>query len=277
MPFRNKLASTLCGLGCSLLVGSLHAQPSEAELVIEPFPRSEVAQKRVERNVEHGVVIGSIRRINNQLRAEREVRTTGDLLRVSWLIPPGHDSSEALQHAKRQLLEREHAMLYFCEGRECGSSSIWANQVLGFSRLYGPEDGQAYVALRVDGEPQRFVSLYSITRGNRQVYLHIDQFTPSEPVEGPLYPTPATLVKVLRTDEQLSIPAVDMESLESAATQSWLDLLNRALRSDTRLRVQVHGAQAPAFVQGLRDRGIRGDRLEIGEPEPASGIRIVKL
>jgi hypothetical protein len=155
MPFRNKLASTLCGLGCSLLVGSLQAQPSGAELVIEPFPRSEVAQKRVERNVEHGVVIGSIRRINNQLRAEREVRTTGDLLRISWLIPPGHDSSEALQHAKRQLLAREHAMLYFCEGRECGSSSIWANQVLGFSRLYGPEDGQAYVALRLDGEPQR--------------------------------------------------------------------------------------------------------------------------
>jgi hypothetical protein len=278
MPFRNKLAATaLCGLSCSLLLGTAFAQSESAELIIEPFPRAEVAQKRVERNVEHGVVIGSIRRINNQLRAEREVRTTGDLIRVSWLIPPGHDSTEALMSAKRQLLEREHAMLFFCEGRECGSSSIWANQVLGFSRLYGPEDGQAYIALRIDDEPQRFVSLYSITRGNRQVYLHIDQFTPSEPVEGPLYPTPATLLKVIRADGHLSVPAVDMESIDSKATQSWLDLLNRALRTDTSLRVQVNGAQAPAFVQGLRDRGIRSDRLEIGEPIPDMGVRLVKL
>ena len=82
---------------------------------------------------------------------------------------------------------------------------------------------------------------------------------------------------MLRIDEQINIPAIDMESPEGTATQSWLDLMNRALRSDTRVRVQIHGAQAPAFVQGLRDLGIRGDRLEIGEPEPASGIRVVKL
>ncbi len=277
MPFRNKLASAICGLGCSLFIGPAMAEAPQAELVIEPFPRAEVAQRRMERNVEHGVVIGSIRRVNNQLRAEREVRTTGDLLRISWLIPAGHDATEALMHAKNQLLDREHVMLFFCEGRECGSSSIWANQVLNFSRLYGPEDGQAYVALRMDDEPQRFVSLYSITRGNRQVYLHLDQFTPDQPVEGPLYPTPATLLKVIRTDGHLSIPAVDMESVESGATQAWLDLLNRALRSDTRMRVQVNGAQAPAFVQGLRDRGIRGDRLEVGEPQPEAGVRVVKL
>lgn len=277
MPLRNKLASILCGLGCSVLIGPSLAQTPSDQPLIEPFPRAEVAQRRMERNVEHGVVIGSIRRVNNQLRAEREVRTTGDLLRVSWLIPSGHDSSEALMHAKRQLLEREHAMLFFCEGRECGSSSIWANQVLGFSRLYGPEDGQAYVALRIDDEIQRFVSLYSITRGNRQVYLHMDQFTPDQPVAGPLYPTPATLVKVLRADGNLGIPAVDMTSLEGEATQTWLDLLNRALRSDTRIRLQVNGAQAPAFVQGLRDRGIRSERLEVGEPQPETGVRLVKL
>ena len=34
--------------------------------VIEPFPRAEVARERVQDNTEHSVVIGNIRRINNQ-------------------------------------------------------------------------------------------------------------------------------------------------------------------------------------------------------------------
>lgn len=279
MPARRNLVCLLHGLGLSLMAATLQAATAVPDdLIIDAFPRSEVAQVRTSENTEHGVVIGSIRRINNQLRAEREVRTTGELVRVSWLIPTGHDSQEALMHAKRQLLERDHAMLFFCEGRECGSSSIWANQVLGFSRLYGPEDGQAYVALRIDDdERQRFVSLYSITRGNRQVYLHVDQFTPDEPVTGPLYPTPATLLKVIRTDGAVTIPALDVEDSNQAVRENWLDLLNRALRSDTRMRVVVHGAQAPEFVQGLVDRGIRAQRIEIGEQEPEAGIRVQQI
>lgn len=116
MPARRNLVCLLHGLGLSLMAATLQAATAVPDdLIIDAFPRSEVAQVRTSENTEHGVVIGSIRRINNQLRAEREVRTTGELVRVSWLIPTGHDSQEALMHAKRQLLERDHAMLFFCE------------------------------------------------------------------------------------------------------------------------------------------------------------------
>lgn len=261
------LALSLCGIAAP----SVAATP-----VIEPFPNAEVARQQVDPEVEHTVVIGNIRRINNQIRAEREVQAEGELVRTSWLIPQGHTAREAMAHAVGQLQEHPHTTLFFCEGRECGSSSLWANQVLGYSRLYGPEENQSYLAVRLDDEPQRFVSLYATTRGNRQVYLHLDQLTPKSAVTDKLYPTPATLGKLLRAEGELLLPGVTPEQDEDAVTKAWLDLTARMLRSDNRLRIQVNGAQAPAFVQSLLDRGINRQRLDIGEPEPATGVRLEK-
>lgn len=257
----------------SLVLAACTPLAMAQQLVIEPFPRAEISRERVQENAEHSVVIGNIRRINNQVRAEREVKTAGDLIRTSWRIPAGHGAREALGHAMAQLQEFPHTTLFFCEGRECGSSSLWANQVLNNSRLYGPEDNQLYLALRLDTEPQRFITLYAITRGNQQVYLHMDQLTPSEPVTEVLRPTAATLGKMLRAEGELVLPeATTAQAGEE--TGAWLDLVARMLRSDNRLRIQVDGAGAPDFVQGLVERGINRQRLEIGEPEPASGIRL---
>lgn len=259
----------------ALALGVVAPLGAAETLVIDPFPRAEVARERVQDNTEHAVVIGNIRRINNQVRAEREVQTVGELIRTSWRIPGGHGAREAMAHAVAQLQERPHTILFFCEGRECGSSSLWANQVLDYSRLYGPEDNQMYLALRLDDEPQRFISLYAITRGNQRVYLHMDQLTPAQPVTETLYPTPATLGKILRAEDELLLPEMDAEG-QADKTQAWLDLVARMLRSDNSLRVQVDGAQAPAFVQGLLDSGISRQRLEVGQPEPTDGIRLKK-
>jgi len=245
-------------------------------LVINPFPRAEVARERVQDNTEHTVVIGNIRRINNQLRAEREVQAVGELIRTSWRIPAGHGAREALGHAVAQLQQHPHTTLFFCEGRECGSSSLWANQVLDYSRLYGPEDNQMYLVVRLDDEPQRFISLYAITRGNQQVYLHVDQLTPAHPVTDTLYPTPATLGKILHAENELLLPDMNAVDEHTDKEQAWLGLVARMLRSDNRLRVQVDGASAPEFVQGLLDRGISRQRLEVGQPTPTDGIRLEK-
>lgn len=254
------------------------AAPLAAEtLAIEAFPRAEVARERVQENTEHRVVIGNLRRINNQLRAEREVQTEGELIRTSWLIPEGHSAREAMGHAVAQLQTHPHTTLFFCEGRECGSSSLWANQVLNYSRLYGPEDNQLYLAVRLDDQPQRFVSLYAITRGNQQVYLHIDQLTPTEPVTEVLYPTAATLGKILRAEGELLLPVLTAEEQQDDKEGGWLDLVTRMLRSDNRLRIQVNGADAPVFLQGLLDRGISQQRMQIGQPEPEDAIRLEKL
>lgn len=260
----------------ALMLSSPASYGIAADLAIKAYPRAEVAQQQVQPDVEHAMVIGSIRRINNQVRAEREVLAEGEMVRISWRIPEGHSARDAMTHAAAQLQQHPHTTLFFCEGRECGSSSLWANQVLGYSRLYGPEDNQLYLALRLDDEPQRFISLYAITRGNREVYLHMDQLTPAVPVTEALYPTPATLAKMLNADGELLLPALTLDGADTPATKAWLDLVTRMLRSDARLRIQVNGAQSPAFVQELLDRGVGQQRLEIGEPEPQTGVRLKK-
>lgn len=267
---RNFLRPTLL----ALVLGGFASAGVAADLVIDPYPRAEVSREQVQQDVEHMVVTGNIRRINNQLRAESEVQTEGELARISWRIPDGHTARDAMANASAQLQKHPHTTLFFCEGRECGSSSLWANQVIGYSRLYGPEENQLYVAMRLDDEPQRFVSLYAITRGNGEVYLHLDQMTPDKPVTQLLYPTPSTLGKILEIEGELLLSAVTPEDADSAVTEAWLKLIVRMLRSDTGVRIEVNGAQAPAFVQALLDKGVDHQRLEIGTPEPETGIRL---
>lgn len=273
MPSSNRRALIT---GTALAVAML-APMAAAEPLLQGFPRAELVQLQEQSNADHGVVIGSIRRINNQLRAEREVRAVGELVRRTWEIPAGHPADEAFRHAKSQLLERPHRILFFCEGRECGSSSLWANQVLGNARLYGPEDNQSYLVLRIDEQPQRFVALYAITRGNRRVYLHADEFVPQPPVDEDLLPTPATLLKLLNADGVLDLSGIALDDPAAIQAQPWVELLVRMLRSDVRVRVRLDGAAAPSLREALQARGIHAQRLDIGEPEPQQGVRITRL
>lgn len=260
---------------CALARPAVAADELTERIQLSAFPGATLVDSSIESAVDHAVVIGSIRHINNQLRAEREVLAVGELIRATYQIPGPHDREEAFEHAKEQLLAQPGSLLFFCEGRECGSSSLWANQVLDNATLYGPEDNQAYMVMQLDTEPQRFVSLYAITRGNRRVYLHVEQFTPEKAVTEQLYPTPATLLKMLHAEGQLVIPANLAADPESA--KAWVNLVNRMLRSDTRLRISVNGDKAPEVMRQLVDLGIRSQRLVVGEPTPQGAILIVKL
>src|SRR5690606_1094694 len=102
----------------------------------------------------------------------------------------------------------------------------------------------------------------------------MDQLTPEQPVTEVLYPTAATLGKILNAENELLLPDASVGDDEQAA--AWLDLVTRTLRSDIRLRVQVDGARAPEFVEGLVGRGISSQRLDIGRPERAGCIRLQK-
>ncbi len=268
-------------LGSLLLAPLAVAESVPDRFNIVPFPGAQVTQSETVSQTEHAVIIGLVRKVNNRLRAEREVRATGELIRVTFEIPRVHSSTEGFEHVRDQLLARPHSMLYYCEGRECGASSLWANEVLDNSRLYGPQENQAYLSVRLDEDPQRFVSVYAITRGNQRAYVHVDQFTPDEAVREPLYPTPATMLKVLHANDRLALPglqldrAMDKPGVEDPET--WLNLVNRMLRSDTRVRVAISGQQAPAVMQRLIDLDIRASRLEIGQPYPDTGIVLDKI
>ncbi|WP_458238425.1 DUF4892 domain-containing protein, partial [Pseudomonas sp. P5_A2_2] len=111
---------------------------------------------------------------------------------------------------------------------------------------------------------------YSITRGNRKAYLHVEQFDASAPL-GELLPSSATLLRELRSTGEL-----DFSTLNSVPDETWLRLISRGLNLDTTLRVSISGANAEAWRQALIGQGVRAARLETGSAE-GSGLHIELL
>lgn len=111
------------------------------------------------------------------------------------------------------------------------------------------------------------MALYSITRGNRKAYLHVEQFEANAPL-GELLPTSATLLRQLKSTGELDFPdRVDEPG------EPWLRLISRSLNLDTTLRVTVSGPKAEAWRQALINQGVRAARMETGNLEGA-GLRI---
>ncbi|WP_411861045.1 DUF4892 domain-containing protein [Pseudomonas sp. PDM13] len=250
-------------LAASLQVAAVHAAdlPDSHDLSALPrFPHAEIVDFKEAADQERIYPQGSIRRISNQLRFEQKIDAQGRQTSVTYLLPSGHSSGEAFDGARTALLDKGAVPLYWCQGRDCGSSSLWANSVFGNARLYGPDEQQAYLLVRL-AEPQQdsLLALYAITRGNRRAYLHAEQLDAAAPL-GEILPTPATLMRELKTSGELHLTG-----LPAAPTPAWATLLARSLNLDSTLRASLSGEGAEAWRQALVEQGVRAARLELGD------------
>lgn len=240
--------------------GDLPALPRFPHAVIIAFASTAEAERSYPQS--------PIRRINNQLRMQQAVEVTGQLSALTYQLPAGRTSAEAFSAARKALLAEGAEPLFWCEGRDCGSSSVWANTVFENPRLFGPEDQQAYLLVRL-AAPQNnsLIAIYGITRGNRRAYLHVEQLDASNSIADVL-PTPATLLRELRSSQVLRLPGLPAEP-----TTGWVDVLARALQLDSTLPVVISGAYAPAWREALLARGLRTSRL-LAETTDAAGLQL---
>ncbi|SHM82228.1 DUF4892 domain-containing protein [Phytopseudomonas punonensis] len=235
--------------------------------VLPRFPGSEIVNFKEQADQERLYPQGTIRRISGRLRYEREVLVQGALTSVTYELPATHTADEVFAAAREALQNQDAQLLYWCQGRECGSSSLWANSVFGNSTLYGSDNQQAYALLRL-AEPRHdsLVAIYSITRGNRRAYLHAELLKADQPLAKVL-PTPATLSRQLKSTGELRLPRQDEPQPE------WTELLARSLNLDSTLRVSLSGANAEAWREALINEQVRAARLEVGE-STGDGLRI---
>jgi hypothetical protein len=147
------------------------------------FDRSQIVDFREAANQERLYPQGAVIRVSGRTRYEGEVPAQGQLTAATYAIPSPHAAMDAFTQGREQLQEQGAHVLFWCEGRECGSSSLWANTVFGNARLYGSDDQQAYALLRLaPPQAETLVALYAITRGNRRAYLHVEQLDASQPL-----------------------------------------------------------------------------------------------
>lgn len=264
-----RLISLLAAGLCSSIALAADISGSQDLEALPRFPASAIVAYQDSAQQERIYPQGSIRRISGRLRYEREILVQGRYRAVTYELPRTHSADQVFTASREALLEQGAELLYWCQGRECGASSLWANSVFGNATLYGSDDQQAYALLRL-AEPNHdsLLALYSITRGNRRAYLHAEQLDAVEPL-GELLPTPATLLRQLRSDGRLQLPD------EASAESAWLELLARSLSLDSTLRVSLAGAEAAAWREALIAQRVREARLELGEG--GSGALEVRL
>lgn len=264
------------GAWCRLpLIASLAILPAWAEVpgsqdleMLQRFPRAEIVDYRVQDNVERIYPQSALRRISGRLRVDAEIDVVGRLSALTYELPVGHRSADAFAQARAALLAQDARPLHWCEGRECGASSLWANNVFGNSRLYGPDEQQAYLLLQLAAPRQdSLLALYAITRGTRRAYLHVELLEANAPL-GERLPNAETLLRQLKDSG-----ALELDGLPAEPADPWLALLARALRLDTGVRLLLGGQAAPAWRAALIERGTRTARLEVAEGE-APGLRL---
>ena len=229
---------------------------------------SQIVDYRPAEEKERIYPMGAIRKISGQLRYEGQAIARGQTTAITYELPAEHSSSAAFTATREALQEKGAQLLFWCQARDCGESSLWANEVFGNAKLYGADEQQAYLLLRLAApRDNTLVALYSITRGNRKAYLHVEQFEAATPL-GDLLPTSATLLRQLKDTGELKLP-----KLAGDPDDTWLRLLSRGLNLDTTLRVTVSGPKAEAWRQALIVQGVRAARMETANVE-GTGLRI---
>ena len=215
---------------------------------------------------------GSVRRISGKMRYSEEILVRGSVDLLTVQLASTHDALDAF-NASRELLQSQQAdMLYWCAARECGPSNLWANQIFNNARLYGPDDRQAYALLRLAGDEQpTLVALYAITRGNGRGFLHIEYFR-AEQALSDLIPTPTTLERQLRIDNQLHLPRLIGEP-----DLIWTKVLVRALNQNSTMRISLAGEHATLWRDAMLEQGLRASRIELESSHTHAGLFLQRL
>lgn len=265
--------------------------------VIDPFP---LAQQETETSIvspAHRVLLSPVREVNDEIRSESVARVqvsgTGQLLQVD--VDSNRREARAYYLAELQALDA--TILFQCEGRACGRSNVWANQIFGQAVLYGRDANQDYLAAAVQQDDANYLVLvYTVTRGNMREYVWVEQLrlgegalvpgldSSSGRMKGPIvvpwsggltfrFDWSATDRRQLNTWADERDAAVVLashtelrpeESLEdsfdraSKAADAMSSLLQKSGISTEQQTTIVVG---PAIVNG--DPGRRGDRIEI--------------
>lgn len=163
------------GLFGFIWIGSAWAEQDVAGASDYPtlnrFPFSWIVEYHSEPVPEYALALGAMKKIDGVVRPEESERLQGRLSRITYRIPDGYSADEVFAHFKAQLEAHGAATLFVCSSRQCGSSNQWANNQFRVAELYGVDRSQSYLAAKSGSS---HYALYTVKRGNRRVYAHLD-------------------------------------------------------------------------------------------------------
>ena len=218
------------GFMFALVAVSTHAEQDTAGARdpdgIDRYPRSWIVEyEEVAESLPYRFVTAPVDKIRQDLRIEG-VRVAGPVQRVTYRIPDGEQLDDIAAHYREILGAGGSGIVFYCEGPDCGRSTIWAHDVFGIPILVAPNRSQRFLAAStmIDGVA-KLVAVYAVQRGNRRLYAHVEVVAPDDEV---VFDTNRTLAETLaRTgyaviegvipDKVGALSEEDMAKIESVA------------------------------------------------------------
>lgn len=243
--------------------------------LIAGFADAEIIERELQRDINYRIVLGALERVRGEVIPEDSERLRGDVTKITYEVSQEFSGSDVYGFYQEQLTSNDYELLYSCDGRECGSSNYWANDIFRNRILYGPERNQYFMAFRANAaqENDPYFSLYIITRVNRKIYAHIEIVEPAgtqDPeqiaaiveIEEPQITQQTSevvatnLLQQLREQGSVILPSVSFQSNDRLATPVDVEPLVSALNSDQSLSVYVvaHLQQDGQSLQELMRR-----------------------
>ena len=224
--------------------------------LISGYPDSEIADRTLQRDVNHSIVLGGLERVRGEVIPEASERLRGDVTRITYEVSQEFTGEDVYRFYNEQLVSKNYEMLFSCEGRACGSSNYWANDIFRNRILYGPERNQYYMAFRANsGLPDDpYFSVYIITRVNRSIYAYVVIVEPGgteEPVQIAAVAEPlpleeatgttagASLLQRLRQQGSVMLPAINFEAGDSLPSSLDVEPIVAAMNADPTLTVYL--------------------------------------
>ncbi|MEQ8952503.1 MAG: DUF4892 domain-containing protein, partial [Gammaproteobacteria bacterium] len=118
--------------------------------LFDRFAYSQIVEADFEEDTNYRIVLGSLQRTRGAVTAEDSQLVRGDLTRIVYEVSQEFDGRDVYDFFLEQMEERGYSQLYTCQGRGCGSSNYWANDIFGNRILYGPESNQFYLVMRTN-------------------------------------------------------------------------------------------------------------------------------
>jgi len=124
----------------------------------------------------HLIVLGALEKVNHELEPEQLTMLAGRKSSRTYYLPLARRTKEVSTFYRGQLV-LQGELTFECYGRSCGSSSYWANHILGQAILYGPEQFQHYQVYELPDEGG-YLAVYVGQRATRKIYVHVESITP---------------------------------------------------------------------------------------------------
>jgi len=207
--------------------------------LISGFADSEIIERELQRDINYRIVLGALERVRGEVIPENSERLRGDVTKITYEIPQEFTGSDVYGFYREQVTNSNYQLLYSCEGRECGSSNYWANDIFRNRILYGPERNQHFMAFRANSteENDPYFSLYIITRVNRKIYAHIEIVEPGGTQESEQIAAIVAIEEPELSEQDDS--AEDSSLLQQLREQGSVVLASFSFQSNDRLSASV--------------------------------------